>query len=122
MATINRETLLRKPYNDFKNYPYGFSRSGDFSIRESEALLQYGSLITALIAGEISATTDEDKSLLAVATGKKEAETIAEKSWVKYQKRINRPKVGSVYGRGKIVADDSDYDGADDDADLDTDD
>src|SRR5690554_7566298 len=112
MATINRETMLRKPFNDFRNYPYGFSRSGDFSIRASDALLHYGCLITALVAGELEATTDEDKSLLAVATGQKEPETAIEKAWMKYHNRINRPRVGSMYGRGKIVEDESDYDGA----------
>jgi len=112
MATINRDTLLRKPFNDFRNYPYGFSRSGDFSIRESDALLHYGCLITALVAGELDASTDEDKNLLAVATGQKEAETVVEKAWMKYHARINRPKVGSMYGRGKIVEDESDFDGA----------
>lgn len=112
MATINRETLLRKPFNDFRNYPYGFSRSGDFSIRESDALLHFGCLITALVAGELAVSTDEDRNLLAVATGQKEAETVVEKAWMKYQKRINRPKVGSMYGRSKIVEDDNDYDSA----------
>lgn len=110
MATMTRDTLLRKPFNDFRNYPYGFSRSGDFSIRESDALLHYGCLITALAAGELKPETEEDKALLAVATGQKEAETPVEKAWAKYMKRINRPKVGSMYGRSKVVDDDSDFD------------
>ena len=112
MATHTREMLLRKPYNDFRNYPYGFARSGDFSIRESDALLHYGCLITALVAGEIAPETEEDTSLLAVATGKKAPESVVEKAWMKYQSRINRPKVGSMYGRSKVVDDDGDYDSA----------
>ena len=110
MATMTRDTLLRKPFNDFRNYPYGFSRSGDFSIRESDALLHYGCLITALVSGDIQPETDEDRGLLAVASGQKEAETAVEKAWDKYMKRINRPKVGSMYGRSKVVDDDSDFD------------
>ncbi|MCH8493721.1 MAG: DUF413 domain-containing protein [Idiomarina sp.] len=105
MATTTRETLLRKPFNDFRNYPYGFARSGDFSIRESDALLHYGCLINAMLAGDFSPTTAEDKALLAVARGEKEAETAVEKAWAKYQARINRPKVGSMYGRSKVVDD-----------------
>ncbi|MCC5854265.1 MAG: DUF413 domain-containing protein [Idiomarina sp.] len=112
MATVTRDTLLRKPFNDFRNYPYGFSRSGDFSIRESDVLLHYGCLITALVNGELAPETDEDKALLAVATGAKEAETVVEKAWVKYLGRINRPKVGSMYGRSKVVEDDGDFDSA----------
>lgn len=105
MATITRETLLRKPFNDFRNYPYGFARSGDFSIRESDALLHYGCLINAMLAGDFSPTTADDKALLAVARGEKHAETAVEKAWAKYQARINRPKVGSMYGRSKVVDD-----------------
>ncbi|RTE85699.1 MULTISPECIES: DUF413 domain-containing protein [Gammaproteobacteria] len=112
MATQTRELLLRKPFNDFRNYPYGFARSGDFSIRESDALLHYGCLITALLAGDVMPETQEDQALLAVAKGEKPAETDVEKAWAKYQGRINRPKVGSMYGRSKVVEDDSDYDSA----------
>ncbi|RUO34149.1 DUF413 domain-containing protein [Aliidiomarina sanyensis] len=117
MATVTRDTLLRKPYNDFRNYPYGFARSGDFSIRESDALLHYGCLITAMLNGEFAPETAEDKALLAVAKGEKAAETAVEKAWVKYQARINRPKVGSMYGRSKVV-DDSDFDSTTADDDL----
>lgn len=117
MAALTRDTLLRKPFNDFRNYPYGFARSGDFSIRESDALLHYGCLISALLAGELQPTTDEDRSLLAVAKGESAATTPVEKAWVKYQARINRPKVGSMYGRSKVY-DDTDYSATTEDDDL----
>lgn len=117
MATVTRELLLRKPYNDFRHYPYGFARSGDFSIRESDALLHYGCFITAMLNGEIKPETAEDKSLLAVAKGEKAAETVVEKAWMKYQARINRPKVGSMYGRSKVV-EDGDFDTTSVDDDL----
>ena len=118
MATVTRDTLLRKPFNDFRNYPYGFSRSGDFSIRESDALLHYGCLITAMLNGEFVPETAEDKALLAVAKGEQTAETAVEKACAKYQARINRPKVGSMYGRSKVVDDDSDFDSSTADDDL----
>ena len=118
MAALTRDTLLRKPFNDFRNYPYGFARSGDFSIRESDALLHYGCLISALVAGNIEPHTDEDKALLAVAKGEQAAVTPVEKAWVKYQARINRPKVGSMYGRSKVYDDDSDYSASTEDDDL----
>ena len=95
-----------------------FRASGDFSIRESDALLHYGCLITAMLNGEFKPETAEDKSLLAVAKAKKTAETAVEKAWAKYQARINRPKVGSMYGRSKVVDDDSDFDSSTADDDL----
>lgn len=118
MAALTRDTLLRKPFNDFRNYPYGFARSGDFSIRESDALLHFGCLITALLNGEVQPETDEDKALLAVARGEQGAVTPVEKAWVKYQARINRPKVGSMYGRTKVYDDDTDYSATTEDDDL----
>lgn len=122
MANITRVDLLKRMFSDPKNYPYGFSRSGDFSINESKALSQYGCLIAALVDGKLSPETDEDKQFLASAYGKAEAESVAEKAWLKYQKRINRPKMGNIYGSKSVVvtADDDSVDTDDDveDADI----
>jgi uncharacterized protein YifE (UPF0438 family) len=105
MANANRDQIIKKPFNDFKNYPYGFARSGDFSIRESDLLSKYGSLISALVAGDLEPQTAEEQSLLAVARGERAAETPAEKAWSKYHARINRPKVGSMYGKSRYTDD-----------------
>ncbi|MGS2721809.1 DUF413 domain-containing protein [Paraglaciecola aestuariivivens] len=110
MAILTRESLNKRIFSDAKNYPYGFSRSGDFSISESKALAQYGCLIAALVDGQIEPETEEDQNLLAAAFGKKEPEGATEKAWVKYQKRINRPKLGSFYGRHKPISVDDDDD------------
>lgn len=98
MAKVTREALLKRLFSDAKNYPYGFSRSGDFSIAESKALGQYGCLISALVDGELQPINEEDKGFIDAAFGHKEPESPAEKAWLKYQKRINRPKTGSIYG------------------------
>ena len=92
------ESLTNRIFSDPKNYPYGFSRSGDFSINESKALSQYGCLIAALVDGEIDEQTGDDRHLLAVVYGTEPPETVAEKAWMKYQKRINRPKLMSICG------------------------
>ena len=111
MGKLTREFLVGRMFSDAKNYPYGFSRSGDFSINESKALAQYGCLIAALVDGHLEAQTSEDHGLLAAAFGKKEPEGPTEKAWVKYQKRINRPKLGNVYGNHRpVVADDDSED------------
>lgn len=105
MTMINRELLLKKPFKDFRYYPYGFARSGDFSIRESDALSQYGNLITALLTGDYQPQNAEDAALLAVARAERAAVSVPEKAWVKYQSRIHRPPVASLYGKGKFAAD-----------------
>lgn len=96
MTKVNRDVLVKQVFNDPKNYPYGFSRSGDFSIAESKALAEYGSIVAALVDGKISCETDEDAGYMAAAFGEKEPENVIERAWVKYQKRINRPKMGSI--------------------------
>ena len=104
MGKLTRECLVKRVFSDTKNYPYGFSRSGDFSISESKALSQYG----CLVDGQIEPETNEDDNFLAAAFGNKEPEGAAEKAWVKYQKRINRPKLGSVYGNHRPVVSEDD--------------
>ena len=106
MATVTRESLIKRIFSDPKNYPYGFSRSGDFSINESKALAQFGCLISALVDGQIEPESEEDHGYLQAAFGKKEASSPAEKAWVKYQSRINRPKLASIYGAKPADIDD----------------
>lgn len=118
MATVNRDTFVKRVFSDPKNYPYGFSRSGDFSINESRALSQFGALIAALVDGKIAPETEEDQGYLAAAYCEKDPESLAEKAWVKYQTRINRPKTSSIYGSNKVELDDGDDEEIDDSNDL----
>ena len=114
MAKITRETLAKKLFSDAKNYPYGFSRSGDFSINESKALAQYGSLVAALVDGHLSPESEEETGIVEAAFGQKEPQTVVEKAWVKYQKRINRPRLGNINGSSKNESvDDTDDESAD---------
>ncbi|MFT5838351.1 MAG: hypothetical protein ACI9UT_000843 [Flavobacteriales bacterium] len=107
MAKLTRDSLIKLIFRDAKNYPYGFSRSGDFSISESKALSQYGCLIAGLVDGQIKPLTADDNDLLAAAYGNKDAETVAEKAWMKYQKRINRPKLAGICdNHNSSIADD----------------
>lgn len=122
---LSKEVLLRKVFSDAKNYPYGFKRSGDFSITESTALSAYGCYIAALVDGHIQANDSEDIAILAAAHGDIEPQDAAQRAWLKYQKRINRPKTGSIHGTEKAASqedDDSLVSDIDDDFDIDYDD
>ncbi|MDF2178717.1 DUF413 domain-containing protein [Aliiglaciecola sp. CAU 1673] len=122
MAKLTKESLLKRAFLDPKNYPYGFSRSGDFSIGESQALSRYGTLVAALVDGQIEPEDEEDHALIAAARGDKAPSTVIEKAWCKYQKRINRPKLGSIYGSKSRVVADSDDMGEDTDMEIELDD
>ncbi|WP_371195621.1 DUF413 domain-containing protein [Glaciecola sp. SC05] len=110
MSSVTKEMLLKRLFSDPKNYPYGFSRSGDFSISESKALSEYGCLIAALVDQHIQPSDKEDEQFLASALGQVEPQNPAERAWLRYQKRINRPKAASIYGTRKAADNNSDDD------------
>jgi len=123
---MNSESLLKRMFSDPKHYPYGFSRSGDFSIAESKALSQYGCLIAALVDGHLAPSNEEEAAFIDSALGRKQPETTAERAWLKYQNRINRPKYASIHGTKKASSerrlDDDLVNDVDDDIDIDLDD
>lgn len=114
MTNDLRASLTKKLFSDPKNYPYGFSRSGDFSINESKVLSQFGALHAALVDGLIEAKSEEENHFLAVVFEQAQPETIIEKAWLKYQKRINRPKQGNIYGNKPAQVSEEDLDVGDD--------
>ena len=125
MSNMNSEALLKRMFSDPKHYPYGFSRSGDFSIAESKALLQYGCLIAALVDGHLLPSNDEEQAFIDSALGRKQPDTPPERAWLKYQNRINRPKYASIHGTKKASSDsrmdDDLVNEVDDDIDIDLD-
>ncbi|MGK0501606.1 MAG: hypothetical protein ACJARF_000361 [Alteromonadaceae bacterium] len=108
MTTLSREKLINRPFADKKHYPYGFARSGDFSISESKLLQAHGSLFAALVDGKIEPSSDVEINYLNAALGQCEPQTPQAKAWIKYQNRINRPKAASIYGSKRVVTEDTD--------------
>ena len=122
MSVITKEQVARKPFIDKKNYPYGFARSGDFSINESKLLQAHGSLFAALVDGKITPENDEEQAYLESALGHRDPATPQEKACLKYQARINRPKTASIYGSKRAAEQDvDDDDDMSDNSDLDID-
>ena len=68
---------------DNKNYPRGFSRHGDFTIKEAQLLERHGYAFNEL------------------DLGKREPVTEAERVWSKYMTRIKRPKRFHTLSGGK---------------------
>lgn len=77
-------SVTRRFFDD-KNYPRGFSRHGDYTIRESQTLEQFGQACLALETGERKPKTAEEKRFVAVMKGEQVAETFLEKVWLKYR-------------------------------------
>ncbi|PJG86020.1 DUF413 domain-containing protein [Conservatibacter flavescens] len=92
---------------DDKNYPRGFSRHGDYTIRESETLEQYGQAFKALDSGERAPVTEEESAFVAFCRGEREPESFFEKTWHKYRSLTSSIK--RVYTlSGNVTADSAD--------------
>lgn len=84
-------SVTRRFFDD-KNYPRGFSRHGDYTIRESQILEQFGQACIALESGERKPATAEEKHFVAVLKGEKAPETNLEKVWIKYRTLTTKTK------------------------------
>ncbi|AAU38667.1 MULTISPECIES: DUF413 domain-containing protein [Basfia] len=94
---------VERRFFDDKNYPRGFARHGDYTIKESQALEQYGQAFKALDSGERAPVTDEEELFVSFCRGERPAATFFEKTWNKYRSRISATK--RVYTLSGVVGD-----------------
>lgn len=97
--------IATRRFFDDKNYPRGFSRHGDYTIRESQALENHGQAFLELEKGTRQPQTEEEKLFVAFCNGERPAETFFEKTWNKYRTRISHTK--RVYTLSGVAATDN---------------
>lgn len=90
---------------DNKHYPRGFSRHGDFTIKEAQLLERHGSAFSELDAGKRQPVTEEETLFVATCRGEREPATDCEKVWMKYVTRTRRPRRFHTLSGGKPQAD-----------------
>ena len=71
----------QKPFIDRQHFPYGFKKSGDFSITEANLLSQYGKTLAGLESGELTPETADETHFVAMLKGEEAAENSLEKAW-----------------------------------------
>lgn len=86
---------------DNKFYPRGFSRHGDFTIKEAQLLERHGYALNELDLGKRQPATEEEIQFVAMCRGERPASTETEKTWAKYIERIRRPKRFHTLSGGK---------------------
>ncbi|WP_029685936.1 DUF413 domain-containing protein [Tatumella saanichensis] len=86
---------------DNKNYPRGFSRHGDFTIKEAQLLERHGVAFNDLDLARREPVTEEETRFVDVCRGLRAPETEAERVWSKYMSRIKRPKRFHTLSGGK---------------------
>ena len=80
-----------------KNYPRGFSRHGDYTIKESQVLEQYGQAFKALDSGERKPATKEEKEFVAFCRGERAPETFFEKPGINIVLALTQQNVFTPY-------------------------
>ncbi|TCP96237.1 hypothetical protein EDC44_10558 [Cricetibacter osteomyelitidis] len=100
-------SVTRRFFDD-KNYPRGFSRHGDYTIREAQTLEERGQAFSELDLGLRQAQTDEEKQFVSFCRGERTPETFFEKTWNKYRTSISTVK--RVYTLSGNVATDANED------------
>ncbi|MDO6567675.1 DUF413 domain-containing protein [Alteromonas sp. 1_MG-2023] len=99
----------QKPFIDRQKFPYGFRKSGDFSIGEADILAGYGKTLLALESGELSPETDDEHHFVSFVNGQVEAANTIERTWAKYV-RLSRGKKHFYTLHSTAASNQSDYD------------
>jgi hypothetical protein len=68
-----------------EHFPYGFSRSGEFTCEQARLLETHGQAYIALANGIRLPVTEEEEAFVAFCKGDKSAESSHEKAWKRYQ-------------------------------------
>lgn len=87
------EFETNRAFFDNRYFPRGFSRSGDFSLKEADLLTRYGALLNDLAQGRMAPATDAQARFLEVVQGQAEATHVLEKLWIKYLGKTTRPAI-----------------------------
>jgi uncharacterized protein YifE (UPF0438 family) len=81
-----------KLYSNFRRFPYGFKKSGDFSIVEANILSVFGHTLQLLELGTLKPESDEEKHFIQVSKRLADPETTIERTWLKYIKLASTRK------------------------------
>ena len=97
MANIDSFSSNSKFYGD-KYFPYGISRSGEFSSHQVQLLEHHGYAYEALHTGSRKPATPAEEDFVAVCQGKREPSTEHEKAWAALLKKTQRNPAVSAFG------------------------
>jgi len=100
MTLIHGFVQANKFYDDV-NFPHGFSRSGKFSIPESELLTQVGRRLWDLEQGFASPENQAEENFIRMCKSEKAVETKIECLWVKYKESIKTKSFHTLNGSSK---------------------
>jgi len=116
--SLNSDIFLsERKFFDDKNFPYGFHRSGDFTIAEADLLSRYGVTMKKLVNGELQPSRPEQERFIQVIKGREEPRYAEESIYLKYMRLIaEKEKTFPPVRKVKAVLEESLADGDGDDS------
>lgn len=102
---MSESFATKQRFLDSKNYPRGFSRHGDFSIKEASLLEKFGHAFRELSSGQRAPLTEDEKHFILVCKREEPPATENEKVWLKYLEKVSKPKKFHTLSGGKLQSD-----------------
>lgn len=91
-------------------FPYGLSRSGEFTFEQVRLLENHFYAYEALAKGERSPVTPAESDFVSFCLGNKDAESNHEKAWKLFCEKTSRSQMSFTLGAPAVSSDDSDAD------------
>ena len=109
MAGLNSDLSFQSERNfrDQNNFPYGFARSGEFTIQQAQLIEKHGCAYQALASGDREPANPDEEAFLEYCLGRKEAETLHERTWKRYLDKVNRSTAFYSLARTKSPLEDN---------------
>ncbi|MCE9957899.1 MULTISPECIES: DUF413 domain-containing protein [Aeromonas] len=82
-----------KRFNDFKHFPRGLRRSGEFTVAEADSLEKYGTVMLALYQGNLAPRDDVETAFIEQVKSGAAGSNPHAKVWFKYLKVIGPKRV-----------------------------
>ncbi|MBP0600951.1 MULTISPECIES: DUF413 domain-containing protein [Aeromonas] len=82
-----------KRFNDFKHFPRGLRRSGEFTVAEADSLEKYGTVMLALYQGNLAPRDDVESAFIEQVKSGAAGSNPHAKVWFKYLKVIGPKRV-----------------------------
>lgn len=82
-----------KRFNDFKHFPRGLRRSGEFTVAEADSLEKYGTVMLALYQGNLAPRDEVESAFIEQVKSGSAGSNPHAKVWFKYLKVIGPKRV-----------------------------
>lgn len=105
-----------RKFIDKKNFPYGFARSGEFTLQQAQLLERHGYAYSELASGQRAPVDPVEEAFVRFCHAEKEATNEHEKVWQRYMSKTSvRPFYSIAVGLSARNSEDSEPLDLDDD-------